>query len=137
MISAWLPVVVADGNDLEARRGVLDAAMHAGAALPAGVGVGHAIAQALGGRYGFSHGAMNPLSLPPAPRFNREVAAGEIERFGEAMDHGDPIERVSELAALAGRRVCATTTCPRDDLEVERDRASVVGNAGPLGVLSG
>jgi maleylacetate reductase len=63
LISTWLPVVVADGNDLEARRGRLDGAMHAGAALPAGVGVGHAIAQALGGRYGLSHGAMNALSL--------------------------------------------------------------------------
>ena len=62
LISTWLPVVVADGNDLEARRGLLDGAMHAGAALPAGVGVGHAIAQALGGRYGLSHGAMNALS---------------------------------------------------------------------------
>ena len=112
LISAWLPVVVADGNDLEARRGVLGAAMHAGAAPPAEVGVGHAIAQALGGRYGFSHGAMNPLSLPPHRGSIARFAAGEIERFGEAIDHGDPIERVSELAALAGRRVCATATCP-------------------------
>ncbi len=64
--------------------------MHAGAALPAGMGVGHAIAQALGGRYGLSHRAMNALSLPPAPRFNRGVAAGEIERFGEDARHRAP-----------------------------------------------
>ena len=64
--------------------------MRAGAALPAGMSVGHAIAQALGGRYGLSHRAMNALSLPPAPRFNREVAAGEIERFGEDARHRAP-----------------------------------------------
>ena len=55
LISAWLPVAVADGSDLEARRGLLDGTMRAGVALPAGMGVGQAIAQALGGRYGLSH----------------------------------------------------------------------------------
>ncbi len=117
VISTWLPAVVAHGDDLEARRRLLEGAMHAGAALRAGMGVGHAIAQALGGCYGLSHGAMNALSLPPALRFNCEVAAEPIERFGAAIDHGDPIERVSELAALAGPARLRDYDVPRDDLE--------------------
>ena len=47
-------------------------AMHAGHALShSGLALGHAMAQALGGRYGMPHGAMNALCLPPALEFNR------------------------------------------------------------------
>ena len=76
--------------------------MHAGAALRAGAALGHAMAQALGGRYGLPHGTMNAVSLPAALRFNSIVAAGELARFGEAIDRADPKARVRELAALAG-----------------------------------
>ena len=68
--------MIEDGSDLEARRRLLEGAMHAGAALRAGMGLGHAIAQALGGRYGLAHGTMNAVSLPPALRYNQDVAAG-------------------------------------------------------------
>ena len=80
---------------------LLEGAMHAGAALAsAGLGLGHALAQAIGGRYGLPHGAMNALSLPQALRFNEPVAGEEIARFGEAMGTDDPIGRVEELARL-------------------------------------
>ena len=47
--------------------------MHSGMALGGSMlALGHAIAQALGGRYGLPHGAMNALALPAALRFNAE-----------------------------------------------------------------
>ena len=101
LISQALPRVAEDGDDLAARTELLEGAMHAGAALgSAGMGLGHALAQALGGRYGLPHGAMNAISLPPALRFNEPVAAAAIGRFGDAMGTGDPVGRVEELAAL-------------------------------------
>ena len=117
LISTWLPEVLERGDDPEARRGLLEGAMHAGAALRVGMGVGHAMAQALGGRYGLPHGAMNAVCLPEALRFNREVAAEEIERLGGAMNAGPPIERVSELAALACPTRLRDFEVPRQDLE--------------------
>jgi maleylacetate reductase len=103
LISKWLPKVVDDPRDLEARRGLLEGAMHAGAALAAaGLGLGHAMAQALGGRYGLPHGAMNALALPAALRFNEPVAGAEIARLGAALETDDPIARVEELARLGG-----------------------------------
>jgi maleylacetate reductase len=102
LISHWLPVVVEDGHDLQARRALLWGAMHAGAALRAGVGIGHGIAQVLGGRYGLPHGTLNAVSLPAALRFNAIASADELARFGDAIGHADPVARVSELAALAG-----------------------------------
>ena len=103
LISQALPRVAEHGADLAARTELLEGAMHAGAALgAAGMGLGHAMAQALGGRYGLLHGAMNAISLPPALRFNEPVAAAEIGRFGDAMGTDDPVGRVEELAALGG-----------------------------------
>jgi maleylacetate reductase len=103
LISAWLPPVLADGSDLEARTKLLEGAMHAGAALGgAGLALGHAMAQALGGRYGLPHGALNAICLPAALRFNEPVAAEAIGRFGDAMVTRDPIGRVEELARLGG-----------------------------------
>jgi alcohol dehydrogenase class IV len=60
------------------------------------------MAQALGGRYGLAHGAMNALCLPPALRFNKEAVPEAVERFGDAMGTSDPIGRVTELARLGG-----------------------------------
>jgi maleylacetate reductase len=103
LIGEWLPSVVDAPEDLHARTKLLEGAMHAGMALGGSMlGLGHAMAQALGGRYGLPHGAMNALCLPPALRFNATVAADAVERFGAALGAADPAARVEELARLGG-----------------------------------
>ena len=98
--------------------------MHAGSALRAGMGVGHAMAQVLGGRFGLPHGAMNAVCLPAALRFNRDVAAGEIARFGAALGTGEPIARVEELAGLAGYHRLRDFGVPRDELSAVAEAAA-------------
>jgi maleylacetate reductase len=118
LIGASLPQVLANGDDLEARTTLLRGAMEAGAALgSAGLGLGHAMAQALGGRYGIAHGAANALTLPPALRFNEPVAAAEIARFGEALGAGDPAARAEELARLSGFERLRDLGVPQDELD--------------------
>jgi alcohol dehydrogenase class IV len=90
--------------------------MHGGAALRVGMGLGHAMAQSLGGRYGVAHGAMNAICLPPALRFNAEVANAEIARLGEAMGAPDPAARTEEFAAIALDTRLRDYEIPRDDL---------------------
>jgi maleylacetate reductase len=135
LISQWLPVVIERGDDLEARRQLLEGAMYAGAALRVGMGLGHAMAQALGGRYGLPHGTMNAVCLPPALRYNREAAAAEIGRFAQAMGTDDAIARVSELAALAGPPRLRDYDVPREDLgslsEAIAERAPAKANPRP------
>lgn len=98
-----LPAVVAAPRDLAARRRLLEGAMHAGRALgERGLFLGHALAQALGGRYGLPHGAMNALTLPPALRFNESVVPDAIAELGAALDSAAPAARVEELARLGG-----------------------------------
>jgi maleylacetate reductase len=130
LISSSLPRVLAEGTDREARKELLGGAMHAGAALAgAGLGLGHAMAQALGGRYGISHGAANALCLPPALRFNEPVAGTEIVRFGEAMATGKPIGRCEELARLAGFERLRDLGVPEPELSLVAEAAAVRGGA--------
>ena len=136
LISDSLPLVLADGRYPEGRRLLLEGAMHAGAALAgAGLGLGHAMAQAVGGRYGIAHGAANAICLPPALRFNSEVAADEIARFGEAMGRDDPVARVEELARLSGFSLLRHLGVPHDDLpalaEAAAERAGAKANPRP------
>lgn len=103
LIGEWLPRVVETPRDLAARTKLLEGAMHSGMALGGSMlALGHAIAQALGGRYGLPHGAMNALALPVALRFNAAVAPDAVRRFGEALGTDDPAGRVEELARLGG-----------------------------------
>jgi maleylacetate reductase len=116
LIARHLPAVLDDGSDLDARTGLLEGAMHGGAALRVGMGLGHAMAQSLGGRYGVAHGAMNAICLPPALRFNADVAGEEIARLGKAMGAEEPAARTEELAAIALDTRLRDYDIPRDDL---------------------
>ena len=85
------------------RTRLLEGAMRAALALAeSGLCLAHAMAQALGGRYGLPQGAMNAVCLPAALRFNAEVVPGAVARFGEALGTEDPAARVEELARLGG-----------------------------------
>jgi maleylacetate reductase len=116
LIARHLPAVLADGHDLDARKSLLEGSMHGGAALRVGMGLGHAMAQSLGGRYGVPHGAMNAICLPPALRFNAEVAASEIARLAEAIETDDAAARAEELAAITLDTRLRDYDIPRDDL---------------------
>jgi maleylacetate reductase len=129
LIDEALPQVLADGHDLDARTRLLEGAEHAGAALgSAGLALGHAMAQALGGRYGIAHGAANALCLAPALRFNEPVVPEAIRRFGEALGADDPATRVEELARASGFTRLRELGVPKDELD--EVAAAVVQRAG-------
>jgi maleylacetate reductase len=130
VIGESLPRVLENGRDLDARTTLLRGAMHGGAALAAaGLGLGHAMAQALGGRYGVAHGAANALCLPPALRFNQSVVPEEIARFGQALGAADPSARSAELARLAGFERLRDLGVPEEGLDEVAQAAAVRGGA--------
>ena len=101
LISEWLPRVVASPRDREARTELLRGACYGGAALAgAMLALAHALAQAVGGRYGLPHGTLNGICLPPVLRFNAAYAPDAVRRFGEAIGADDPASRVEELSQL-------------------------------------
>jgi maleylacetate reductase len=121
-IDEALPRVLADGRDVDARTRLLIGAAHAGHALALnGLALAHAMAQAIGGRYGIAHGALNAICLPPALRFNSEFVPGEL------LD-GRAAERAEELARLAGFSSLRALGVPEAELPLVAD--DVVAAAG-------
>jgi len=129
-IAAALPRVVAEPHDRRARTELLRGASAAGEALAlAGLALGHALAQALGGRYGLPHGAMNALVLPAALRFNAATDPEAVARFGEAIGAPrDPAAKVEALARLGGFERLADFGIPEDELYAVAELAA--GRAG-------
>jgi maleylacetate reductase len=116
-ISSALPRVVAAPDDLGARTELLRGACNAGAALAgSGLALAHALAQAIGGRYGLPHGTLNGICLPPVLRFNEPVAADAITRLAGAVGEVDAAAAVERLAWLAGPTRLGQLEVPRDDV---------------------
>jgi maleylacetate reductase len=131
IVSEWLPRVVSVPGDLEARTELLRGACHGGAALAGSMlALAHAMAQAIGGRYGLPHGTLNGICLPPALRFNAAYAPAAVQRFGEAIGaREDPSRGVESLAALAGPTRLRELGVPESDLpSLAADAAQRGGN---------
>ena len=99
-ISDALPRVLDDGSDRAAREALLRGAAGAGEALArSGLALAHAMAQAIGGRYGLPHGTLNAICLPPALRFNAEFVPAEL-LGGRAADRAEELARISGFTTL-------------------------------------
>lgn len=124
LIADALPAVLADPQNRAARHDLLDGAMHAGAALAgAGLGLAHALAQAVGGRFDVAHGAANALCLAPVLRFNEPAAHAQIARFAEATGAHDAAARVEELARLGGYERLRDLGVPEEELDAAAEAA--------------
>ena len=110
LIVEWLPRVLDELRDLEARTRLLQGAAAAGEALAThGLYLGHAMAQAIGGRFGLPHGALNAICLPAAMRFNAAATPLALEVV--------PVETVEALARLAGFTRLRDLGVPESDLD--------------------
>ncbi len=129
LIAEWLPRVVETPHDLEARTELLRGASHGGAALAGSMlALAHAMAQAVGGRYGLPHGTLNGICLPPALRYNTQYAPDAVRRFGEAIG-ADPVAGVEQLAALGAATRLRELDVPEADLpELAELAAARAGN---------
>jgi maleylacetate reductase len=124
LISTWLPRVVEAPGDRDARTELLRGACSGGSALAGSMlALGHAMAQAVGGKYGVPHGTLNGIVLPAALRYNARYAPDALRRFGEAVG-GDPATRVQELAALGGATRLRDLGVPEEDLPELADAAA-------------
>ena len=100
LIFESLPIAYSDGSDIEARSNMHNAATIAGLAFSnAFLGVNHALAHALGAKFGISHGRCNALFLPhvitynsslpskfmPAPNYKSYVAPERYAQIGRVI----------------------------------------------------
>ncbi len=114
-----LPIVVERPGGIYGRTRLLEGAFRAALALAeSGLCLAHAMAQALGGRYGLPQGSMNAICLPVALRFNAEAVPDAVARFGEALGTDDPVARVEELARLGGFGRLRDLGVPEEELDL-------------------
>ena len=85
LIAEHLPRVVADGQDIEARQGMLVASTLAGITLGPGLGVAHAFAHTVGTLFGVHHGTGCGIGLVQAMRFNRDHATKPLAQVAGAL----------------------------------------------------
>jgi maleylacetate reductase len=97
--AGYLPRVVTDGADREAREQCLIAAWLAGAVLCAGTALHHKLAHVLGG-LGLPHAETHAIILPHVARFNLAAAEEARARLGDALGDDDP---AGALAAMLRR----------------------------------
>jgi maleylacetate reductase len=95
--AAYLPRVVADGADRDARAQCLAAAWLAGTVLAAGTALQHKLAHVLGG-LGLPHAEAHAIILPHVARFNLPAAPEARARLAEALG-GEPADRLDEMLA--------------------------------------
>ncbi|NWF56569.1 MAG: iron-containing alcohol dehydrogenase [Syntrophaceae bacterium] len=98
LIGEYLRPSVANGANQEARSQMAMASTLAGVAFSnAGVGLVHAMAHPLGGRYDVPHGVANAILLPLVMNFN---LIARLEKFGQvAQALGEKVEGLSAVDA--------------------------------------
>lgn len=111
MLGANIEVACKEGDNMEARRGMLVGATLAGQAFAnspvAGV---HALAYPLGGHFHIPHGLSNALVLPHVLRFNEPVAGGLYAELADLVGAGDSasalidwLERIADDVGIEKR----------------------------------
>lgn len=86
LVSKYLRRAYADGNDMEAREGMLLAAFYGGVAITASSTVAvHALSYPLGGSYRIPHGISNAILLPFVMRYNMDAITDVIPEIAAAM----------------------------------------------------
>lgn len=102
---AFLERAVADGQDIEARREMLAAALNAGLASQKGLGGVHALAHALEAEAGVSarHGWLHAALLPPVLAFNAPAVADRFGALREVLRVAPGDDLAGALARLGAR----------------------------------
>jgi alcohol dehydrogenase len=102
LVSANLRRAVADGDDLEARAGLLLAAHTAGQAMSTtGLGLVHGLAHPLGGRFDLPHGVALALVAGGSLRFNRPARVQRLASLASALGVASPGASASRNADAA------------------------------------
>jgi alcohol dehydrogenase class IV len=89
LVHTWLPVAVAEPDNIAARGGMLIGSCLAGIAFLKGLGMVHAISHMIGAEYDTQHGLTNAVLLPAVLRENLPVLGDKTARMAQAMGLSD------------------------------------------------
>lgn len=86
LVAQFLPRVCADGDDLEARQGMLVASTMGATAFQKGLGAMHALAHPLGAVFGVHHGLLNAILMPYVLVANGAAIGERMQRLARLLD---------------------------------------------------
>ncbi|KAF1054577.1 MAG: 1,3-propanediol dehydrogenase [Stenotrophomonas maltophilia] len=86
LVKQHLQAAVRDGNDLDARQGMLIASASAAVAFQKGLGGVHALAHPLGARHHLHHGLLNAVLLPYVLVANRSAIEADATRLARYLE---------------------------------------------------
>jgi alcohol dehydrogenase len=114
MITAYLRTAVSDGNNLEARAGMLLGSVLAGIAFShSDVAAVHCVAEALGGKYDAAHGVCNAVVLPAVMEYNLDYCKDRYARIATAMGLSyDNVEDGARQAVKAVQKLACDVHLP-------------------------
>jgi alcohol dehydrogenase len=114
MITAYLRTAVSDGQNMEARAGMLLGSVLAGIAFShSDVAAVHCVAEALGGKYDAAHGICNAVVLPAVMDYNLDYCKDRYARIATAMGLSyDNIEDGARQAVKAVQKLAADVHLP-------------------------
>ncbi|MBO5975905.1 MAG: iron-containing alcohol dehydrogenase [Oscillospiraceae bacterium] len=128
MIKKNLPIVYADGSNVEARENMLLAAMMAGASFNINnLGLCHQMAHQLSAYFGMAHGVANAVLLPEVMRFNMRAVPERYADIAEAFGvdiRGMSVEEAAKAGIEAVEQFCRDMGIPKylDELGVEKEK---------------
>ncbi|MBL8231983.1 MAG: iron-containing alcohol dehydrogenase [Bryobacterales bacterium] len=102
VVFQYLPVVVGNGRDLEARSAMASASLMAGTASQKGAGAARSLAQVLSAAAGIPDGEAMALVLPAVVEFNRGHDGSRIERLERLLGVADLHLALVELRTQVG-----------------------------------
>lgn len=95
MIGRWLPVAVAEPQNLTARGYMMAAAIMGATAFGKGLGAMHALSHAIGALKGYHHGLTNAVLMPFVLAYNRPAIEPAMAELAAALRlEGDPFVAV-------------------------------------------
>ncbi|MER0127433.1 lactaldehyde reductase [Franconibacter daqui] len=131
LISQWLPKVVEEGHNLEAREMMAYGQYLAGMAFnSAGLGLVHALAHQPGATHNLPHGVCNAILLPVIENFNRPSAVARFARVAQAIGvniQGMSDEQASLQAIAAIRALSARVGIPSGFSKLGVTKADIEG----------
>ena len=111
-----LPLAVRDGRNLEARTGMMAAAIMGAVAFQKGLGTVHSLAHPLSTVAGMHHGLTNAILLPHVMRFNLPVVRERLVDLAAVMGvatHGMTADSAAQAAIGAIEKLNADIGIPR------------------------
>lgn len=89
LIKQWLPIAVANGDNLTARSHMLVASSMGATAFQKGLGAVHALAHPLGAIYDKHHGLLNAILLPYVILKNKDAIIPKVEHIARVLQLED------------------------------------------------